>query len=362
MESSPTSSPTKATRFGWIANPDYREDAHHSRRRSFLLDAGQSLLLVDDPVRSAINYGLFKSQVGFTSGDDLVVSRMSPVPFPVRAGRPGDASGRRRVAGVRPEAMWLPTLWLPADVTGRHRFEIRDGEVVDFGVGAPRQGGPFPEGMYRESEELWVIRLCLELSESGVYDPYTGTWLDVLDLVGIDVDEPRSVQRVQAWLDGGADADLELLESGLELGAILSDASDPGWALSSALAMYDQLLYCSWALGADSLRDVANDILEDVSDGSGVDPDACRFMLEMVCTLGSTWFAGDRGSPGVTPGDEESDWWDGASLAISSSTDGIEACRSIAPRLVEHLTEMRDRFWPLMESAVEEWAGPVDRR
>lgn len=341
----------QGVRFGWIANPDYREDDHHYRRRPFLLDPGQSLLLTSDPVRAAINYGLFKNETGITSGDDLVASRMSPTPLPTNAGRPADGS-RRRVAGLRAEAMWMPTLWLPPDVTRRRRFQISGGEVISVPVDAPTTAG-----VYWESEELWVIRLCLELSESGIYDPYTGTWLDTLGLIGVDIDEPRSVARVQQWLDGGPDAELDLLDSGLELGAILSDDADPGWALSSALAMYDQMLECSWALGADSLADVARDLLSDIADNPDVDPDDCQFMLEMLCVIGPTWFAGDGRSPGVSPDDEEDNWWRQVAQSIPSFGGGKRACLAIAPDIIEHLTGIRDRYWPEMEAAVAAFAG-----
>lgn len=308
-------------------------------RRPLLLQPGQSLLLASDALRSALDFAVFSDFAGIDT-DHLIVSRMSPIPFPANSGRVSDGPGRR-VDGVRPEAMWMPLLWLPPRLANRYTFQIIDGNVS---VRTPRTGIRPGYPVYVETDDLWVLRVALELGASGLYDESSGTWLDIMAMLDLNVDDPDDVARIAAWLDGEADTDLDLLDSGLEIGSMVTNPENPHWALGSALAMYDSLLECTWALGADSLLGATDDLETDVETSPGIPESKFRFVMEMICLVGSTWFSGAS-----VPGEplNEDAWWADISLRLERGGDP----RVILAELVEHLTVVREHYWVLMEQA-----------
>jgi hypothetical protein len=58
-------------------------------------------------------------------------------------------------------------------------------------------------------DDMHQLRILFALNASGVYKRKTGEWLDVLYLIGIDVDSLEGRHRLRAYLDGGADETLE---------------------------------------------------------------------------------------------------------------------------------------------------------
>jgi len=78
-----------------------------------------------------------------TKGVDFITPRLIAYPVPVYPAEWSKRDGvqRKRWAGVTPEWMWHPMMWLP--------------EILQ-----PREG---------ENEDTYAIRLALELTESGVY-------------------------------------------------------------------------------------------------------------------------------------------------------------------------------------------------
>lgn len=220
-----------------IATERPRPINRNYRRRPFLLEPGQSLIDAGDPIKSALSYKSGLEAIGVPH-ERLMASRISPLVIPERSGRPGPLDPpRRRIAGIRPEMMWLPLFWLPPRLENRARFCLIDGEayLIDPSRSGPNVLSSPPPGreVHVETDDLWVLRVALELEVSGVYDTGTGTWYDMLANAGIDVDRPDDVKWVANWLAGWPDTRLDLLDIGFELDAMIADPDDPSWALSS---------------------------------------------------------------------------------------------------------------------------------
>ena len=324
-------------------------------RRPFLLEADEALLVTSDPVRCLINHVSAAKAIGLGQAE-FAASRMSPMPMPVNAGRPDDVTQRRRIAGVDPRMMWLPVMWLPQRLTERCRFHVVDSDVVvidpngyfsddPHAVAAPIDGVP----VRTETSDAWVIRVALELEASGAYDMESGTWLDVLDTVGVNIDDIDGAARVQRWLDGGADDDLDWLENNyLDDGWHVPRGEEPTWALRSALGMYPDLLDATWALGTDSMLNIVSDVVHGVSDGGIADAKEAKFIANMVCMLSGSllrWYTND-----------EAQWWQEMSRTVESfqgtSNDLVAGPLS---EIDGRLSRVRDDCWPKMEAASEKY-------
>jgi len=210
------------------------------RRRSSDLGPGEHLLLPASVLDTTARLTAWKEFTGL-GDDDLLLSPLSAVPLPMPWTVP---AGRRRWAGLRPEAMWHPLLWLP-------RRLATPCLLHDPARGRTRG----------EAYDEWALRVVLELVESApvvveggrwlllhdpahgrhvrpaepgddalepLYDVHSGTWLDVLATVGLDVDDPADLGRVRAWLDGAPDAALDGVDLDRHLRA---RGRDDAWAL-----------------------------------------------------------------------------------------------------------------------------------
>ncbi len=115
----------------------------------------------------------------------IPASLVTTVPFlvaPTKGYTPG------RWPGVKPEALWMPWLWLPERLA---RPSVTDGMV--------------------EPVVVWQARGALELAVSDLFDAQDG-WVDVLrTFAALDVDDETDMTRVTAWLHGGADPDLDAI-------------------------------------------------------------------------------------------------------------------------------------------------------
>ncbi|MHB8318074.1 MAG: hypothetical protein ACYDEP_02410 [Acidimicrobiales bacterium] len=261
---------------------------------------------------------------------------------------------RRRLLSVRPESMWLPLLWLPPQLDNRYTFQIINGDVVVHTQRSDARPG-YP--IYVENNELWTIRVALELGASGIYDDTSGTWVDMMQMISIDVDNPDDVARIADWLDGSDDDDLTLLDSGLEINAMLCEYDRPHWALDSALAMYDALLECTWTLGADSLLSIVDDLASDIEDGAMSD-ERYRLVLDMICLLGGTWLR----DANVSNEPNENLWWATVTKRLAQA-NSRQTYDSLLSDLAQHLTIVREHYWPKMQEItrgyVESLTGAV---
>ncbi|MFF2623631.1 hypothetical protein [Oerskovia jenensis] len=210
------------------------------RRRALDVGPGEHLLLPASVLDTAGRLHLWRAFTGLYDGE-LLLSPLTASPLPMPWTVP---AGHRRWPGLRPAAMWHPLLWLPARL--RSPITLRD---------------PMTGETWGETYDEWATRVALEMTESGpvsidgerwvllhdphhgrhvrafgpgdedlvpLYDPITGTWLDVLATVGLDVDDPAHLARVERWLAGDDD---EVLDA-VDLDAFLQAAGrDPAWAL-----------------------------------------------------------------------------------------------------------------------------------
>jgi hypothetical protein len=302
------------------------------RRRACLTNPGEPLLLARDPIESVIRFGQFAEQSGIDT-TELVASHTVAVPFPIWADPwPTDT---RRWKGTRAELMWHPLIWLPRHLASR--------------TGRPSNGD---RQLRQESDDEWSVRVALEMTVSGLYDQNTGTWLDVLATVDIDIDRPHARARVAAWLAGRADAALD----GIDLSDLMSDHTDPHWSSWASIDLAPVLRRYSWALGSDALIDVLDSLPAEINQ-HGMDRDAAVAVATTVATVGSTWINGVPDSNAA-----ETLRWAARDLA---NTPSIEALiEGPVGTMTTALVEVRQRFWPEMTSKIAELgdiAGGLDK-
>lgn len=194
------------------------------KRRALITEPGTHLLLPTSIFDVQQNFTAFIEWSGLTP-EQLVISPLSALPLPAYSAIP---EGRRRWPGVRPEAMWHPLMWLPARLTSPRIIQTEGTNTT-----------------WRETPDEWTVRTLLEMTDTvpvqidnawwvllydfagrrfvrpadagdnhlvPMYDPATGTWLDVLSTVGIDVDDAIGLARVEAWLEGEPDPALDSID------------------------------------------------------------------------------------------------------------------------------------------------------
>lgn len=318
-----------------------------SDRRPYLTDPGDSLLLPGSPIEASYTYTQYQHATGVPH-EDLVTSTLVAVPIPVppRSGF-GDT---RRWPSTRPEMMWHPLLWLPGWVTGRYEFDGR-----------------------RESDDEFVLRVALQLSESGLYDPGTGTWMDILAASGLDTDDPSDVERVRRWLSGGEDALLdsmdELVSDLMDMAPVASQeaAEHLGVPYEDLVAMmleYDELhnhrasrqtlptlRECSWAMTADAMLGAVDDLSTgdvgthaqpmdyDTSDYTWV-PGTRRSLTETFLQLTGQFLTGSDEVPRLKELVSQVATFDGGDHELISGP--VAAFREV-------LQSARTRYWPSLE-------------
>lgn len=210
-----------------------------TRRQAFPTHPGEPLLLPRSTVELAVRQQMWTEATGLDPADQVVTPLVS-VPIPLYLALPGPepAAGqydrRRSFPDVPAAVMWHPLLWLPPRLAGRYRFSDHDG------------------GIFVESDEEWAVRVALEVSESGLYDTDSGTWLDVLSLVGLDASDDVDLARIEAWQAGAPDPALD----GIDLTEI-TDSENRHWALEQAAQLVDPLREAAWACCADDLAEMA---------------------------------------------------------------------------------------------------------
>jgi len=304
------------------------------RRRACLTNPGEPLLLARDPIESVIRFAQFAEQSGIDT-TQLVASHTVAVPLPIWPEH--WPLGTRRWKGTRPELMWHPLMWLPEHLA--HRVQL------PLGASGRR---------HRESDDEWAVRVALEMTASGLYDSATGTWLDVLATVGIDIDQHPAEARVAAWLDGRPDAALDRID----LTSLTSDQEDPHWSSLAAVELTPILLRYSWALGSDALIDVLDSLPGEI-DQHRMARDAAMGVATTVATVGSAWI------DGLPDSDAAETLREAARDLANSSPAGAQALNEgPVARMSATLLDVRERFWPDMILEISERAnvaGGIDR-
>lgn len=212
-----------------------------TRRHPFPTNAGEPLLLPRSTVEMAMRQQVWTDATRLDRADQVVTPLVSvPLPLYLALAGPEPAAGeydrRRAFPKVAAAVLWHPLFWLPPRLAGRYRFATPDG------------------GVFVESDEEWAVRIALEVSQSGLYDEETGTWLDVMSTVGLDVTDPVDVARIEAWQAGSPDPALD----GVDL-SVYTEIEERHWALEMAAQLVEPLREAAWACCADDLAEMAHE-------------------------------------------------------------------------------------------------------
>lgn len=290
-------------------------------KRSFFTDEGEPLVVSPSPVQAALRLQAWIDFSGAPEGVTLL-SPMCSVPLPVYP--EVWTKPHRRWPGTSAAAMWHPLMWLPQRIAGRY-------------VAAADE--PLLEG-----DDLWAARVAYELTASGLYDEATGAWTDVLSLIDIDIDDPASLERVQRWLDGADDRELDDLDLTPIFDEVAEQRGDEDWARKLAEAEIPSLRIVAWASASEALLDHC----EDITNGTHHDLDELRFGGELLASLASGSFAQLPPTPSSSP--DETAWWLDLADRIGEFT-GSAADLVSGPfdTMVGRLMEIREDYWPRME-------------
>lgn len=293
-----------------------------NRRRAFLTEPGDALVLARTALSIVERYSAFTSESGL-DGQYVVSTPLVAVPMPIAS----KAAGPRGWSpDLNPALFWHPLFWLPPRVALRYRFDS-ESDVPDI-----------------ETESEWAVRVALEVTLSELYSPVEGTWLDILAFYGLDIETHEVQDRVRAWLAGEPD---ETLDS-IDLSPLIDLPNDEHWALESTAELLPSLRPASWALIANDLAETAGELtLESVSAAEGTAQVATLVNLALG-TLNDVP-ASDEGLP-----DPHVAW-----SAIRDSEDLTDAAGTEAAlaALSDSFYEIRDDYWPFVELLNQEIDG-----
>jgi hypothetical protein len=209
--------------------------------------------------------------------DDVILSRfcVSPVPlYPVSW-----PEGHRRWAGLRPEALWHPLFWLSPELAGRY-------QDVDDNA---------------EDDDAWVMRVAVEMDARGLFDADSGSWVDVLALYGLDVDDPADVERIRRWLAGVDDPILDNIElPSPNVSDELLAVED--WSLLTAQSMMSILAHSYLVSDAEDFADAFMETQEGVAHNEPHMTGAAGGVMSNVATFASASFERYTGI--------DAEWWD----------------------------------------------------
>lgn len=212
------------------------------KRRTFLNEPDEKLILTSDPLAFVTRFDEFIDASGLPP-ERVLATPLISTPLPVAS-----ASENGTVAHweeARASFMWHPLMWLPPHLALRYRYRVID----------DAEGGT-DDDTETEPDDIWVIRVALELAYSGLYNPDDGTWLDILAFNGLDIENPVDLARVEAWLDGTPDETLDRID----LTNIVVNDDNPEWALQSAKDLSDTLVPAQWALTAATIIDTVESV------------------------------------------------------------------------------------------------------
>lgn len=282
-------------------------------RRRFLTEPNEPLLLCQSVADLSVRFEQFADASGIP--DEHVMSNaLSAIPLPNYEAM---GSGRDRFADVNPQFMWHPLMWLPEDMVRRRLIETEDGRTLT------------------EIDEVWTLRILIELAASQLYDLETGTWLDILSVVGLDVADEQVVERVAAWLGGAPDDELDAIDI---TPLFVEGDDDPHWSFDFATELTMPALYASWGVMANELA-----ALMDSLPGSQ-DTDDTRSIVSVILYTGFDTLAGVPDSDGKT----SASYW--RELVKSFEAGGVAAVSDELAALDDYLTAVREAYWPHYEA------------
>lgn len=87
--------------------------------------------------------------------------------------------------------------------------------------------------------------------------------MDVLSVVGLDIDNPADLSRVQEWLDGTDDP----LIDGINLSVYIDKPGDPDWAVAAAADMVPDLRVLAMTRQSESILAHLAALIADLNEG-----------------------------------------------------------------------------------------------
>lgn len=281
-------------------------------RRQILTNEHESLLLCMSAFDLGERFGQFADMSGVPD-DAILSSALCAVPIPDYR---KIETGRRRWAGTNPVFMWHPLMWLPERLAQRRQVTAANGRVLD------------------EIDQVYVIRVAVELAAAGLYDTETGTWADVLSVVDLDIADPAVQQRVAAWLEGAPDPDLD----SIDLSLALEDGESPDWAFDYAVEIVLPAMYASWAV-------FANDMHEILETAAEADDQTAASAVRTVYYTSVDVLADVPGTD--TPHSRA--FWANLYRQIESLPPHLLREQTL-PEVRDFLADVRDRYWADFES------------
>lgn len=332
---------------------------------------GESLLLNGHAADLVLRLDDWCAMTGMGPAD-LAVSPLTSIPLPylgVANAKSNEADAGRRWTGIRPESLWHPLFWLPTSLA--HLDPVRDGRNGGADLAAGETEGDAPV----EAIEAWMVRVCIALEASGLYDPQGG-WIDVLTAAGLDTDDPATISRLQAWLDGQSDDILD----GIDLFGFFDDTATRGtdaptfvapdrgghvddWLDEAVCTALPVLRHAAIVVTADDLGSACEQLIDPSADP--IDSAAGRLALETLLLLASeqlpdvAYLASDAGG-GVTEADLERigadaqvlrDWptWNDLLAGLSAAWSAW----TVASRAQAGCMYLRRWFWPAVQQVQE---------
>lgn len=213
------------------------------RYRPYMTQPTEALLLSTSPLATTARYAQFLDDAILTP-ERVVASAMCSVPIPLYVDVNTTPNGRQFPEGTNPHIMWHPLFWLPASLSNHLSYKDTDGTTKV------------------ESDDEWAARVALTLGSSGLYDIENGAWLDVLSLVDLDIEDDLTIDRINDWLSGDPDPDLDRID----LSTFTDIPDQPYWAFRSVKTIYDQLELASYALLIGGTLETIDIIVEENTD------------------------------------------------------------------------------------------------
>lgn len=299
------------------------------QRRAFILEPGESLLLAGSALEVALRFGMWER---FSAAPQSAIVSNPIIATPLveypTEGHPAQVWQR-----INPAALWHPLFWLPDRLAGRYQIENEDGSITT------------------EDDDTWAVRVALELSASGVYDAESGTWLDVLAMHGLDIEDPATFERVRQWQAGASDPVLDRID----LTDTITLEEDPDWALESALTLMGDLRPASWAILSNDLLVQIDMIADPTNPAADSDPTAVYQAAGTIITMGRAMLP--ERPTGLGFG-----FWEGQEKALSevAATDYAAVLDGPIAGISSALYDVRDANWPHLEALEQVGRAPAD--
>jgi hypothetical protein len=283
-------------------------------RRPWITEPGESLLLSESALRDIERNVAVRAELGLELRE-VVMSRMCTVPLPTpdRPRTPGNAPW----PGITADTMWNPLVWLPERL--RTRMYVPNRSDID--------------GYSFEDDDEFAARVAMELNASGLYDQETGTWLDVMSLLQIDLNIAADAARVDRWLAGDGDFDLDTLD----LTEHVTVPEQPDWAVQVVGELIDDLIPAARVSAAADMRDAVEEQFPAGRLPGTADSTGASFALHLTCVTGVYAFGGLSA--------DEADVWRGVAARASAARTPA-TLEGIAAQVGDRLAEIEMREHP----------------